>query len=792
MSTVPVCSSVSSAQNLVILVVDDDYAARLQMRFSLENEGLKVVEAESGLEALDYFRNNPVDLVLLDVIMPGIDGFMTCREIRSLPDGVHLPVIMITGLEDEGTINEAFNSGATDFVCKPINLLILGYRVRYWLRSAAVLQALQINQTRLFKAQEIARLGHWERNLTNGDFQLTCHNAEIFGLSVPYTYDSLFAPILPEEAAEARKRLDDACRDGARFSIQYRITLPGHGVRIILNQGEVVRKGASQTLHAVGIIQDITERQKADESLRDNERKWRAVFEHSPVGIVLLSSQSNIVDCNRRCAEIFGVARQHYLGINLLEKLPPGPLRQALQLALTGEGIHHFEGFYTSVFSGKEVYVNIVSERVSPELFVVVLADFSEQRQAMDAQEKLQVQLTQAQKMEAVGRLAGGVAHDFNNMLGVILGRTDIALDALAPDHPLVEDLQEIRIAANRSADLTRQLLAFASKQTASPKVLNLNDVVAGMLKMLQRLIGENINLLWQPGKDLRSIKIDPSQLDQILVNLCVNARDAIAGVGTITVSTELARWEETSCTGRKESAAGEYVLLTVTDDGCGMDEEILSSMFEPFFTTKAVGRGTGLGLATTYGIVKQNQGFINVASKPGKGSTFKIFLPPHRSNAEVTVENGHMVAAIEGCKTILLVEDEGTILSMITRMLEGLGYNVLAAPGPLEAISLAQKCNGKIDLLLTDVVMPEMNGRDLAGKILVLQPDVEILFMSGYTADIIANQGVVHEGVAFIQKPFSKRDLADKLCEILKKRECRDSAKSVCAEMIFGRERPE
>ena len=765
---IELAGAIPGSKSPVILVVDDDLAARLQMRFSLENEGMSVVEAETGLEALTYFRNNPVDLVLLDVVMPGIDGFMTCREIRSLPDGVHVPVVRITGLEDAETIKEAFDAGATDFVCKPLNLLILGYRVRYWLRSGAALQALQINQTRLFKAQEIARLGHWEKNLGNCDFQLTCHKPEMFGLSHPCTYDALFVPILAEDAAAARTLIDDACRDGAGFSVQYRIGLADGDVRILLNQGGVVRKGALQTRHVVGIIQDITDSQRVADSLRHSEKKWRAVFERSPVGIALFDNESNIIDCNENFTEIFGTARELYIGLNLFNTLPPGRMRETLQQALSSEdGVQRWEGLHTSFMNGKEVYLNIVSERVSPDLLVVVLADFSEQRRAILAQEKMQAQLTQAQKMEAIGRLAGGVAHDFNNMLGVILGRADMVLEQLEPSHPNVDDLLEIRSAAARSADLTRQLLAFARKQIITPQVLSLNDTVEGMLKMLQRLIGENIKLVWRPGKDLWPIKIDPSQIDQILANLCVNARDAIAGGGTITVATEHAFLDENSCTSPAEGQTGEYLLLSVTDDGCGMSAEILENLFEPFFTTKEMGKGTGLGLATVYGIVRQNHGFINVASQPQGGTTFRIYLPLDKDTVMPTPEKCQGAVA-EGCETILLVEDEPAILAMIKRMLERLGYNVLAASSPNEALSTAAQHSGKIDLLLTDVVMPEMNGRQLVAQMRALRPDIETLFMSGYTADIIANQGVVDEGLDFLQKPFSKKELAAKLRDML------------------------
>jgi PAS domain S-box-containing protein len=400
-------------------------------------------------------------------------------------------------------------------------------------------------------------------------------------------------------------------------------------------------------------------------------------------------------------------------------------------------------------------------------LLSICFAD-SDRRRTEEEKGKLQTQLTQAQKMESVGRLAGGVAHDFNNMLGVILGHTEMAMDKLDPSQPLYTQLLEIRKAAERSADLTRQLLAFARKQTIAPKVLDLNDTVEGMLKMLRRLIGEDIDLAWMPGKNLWPVKMDPSQIDQILANLSVNARSAIADVGKITIETQDITFDEAYCAAHTDFTPGEYVLLAVSDNGCGMDKETQSKLFEPFFTTKAVGEGTGLGLATVYGIVKQNNGFINVYSEPGHGTTFKIYLPRYFGKAEQIQAKGLASPAERGHETILLVEDEKAILKITTMMLEHLGYRVLAASTPGEAIRLAEQHAGELHLLMTDVVMPEMNGRDLARRLLSLYPDIKRLFMSGYTANVIAHHGVLEEGVHFIQKPFSIMNLADKLRETL------------------------
>jgi len=380
----------------------------------------------------------------------------------------------------------------------------------------------------------------------------------------------------------------------------------------------------------------------------------------------------------------------------------------------------------------------------------------------------MEAQLRQAQKMESVGRLAGGVAHDFNNMLGVILGHAELAMEELDQHHPIFNDLQQIHQAANRSTNITRQLLAFARQQIVSPKVIDLNETVADMLKMLLRLIGEDIDFAWLPGKQLWPIKIDPSQIDQILANLCVNARDAIAGVGKITVETESCKLDEEYCSALAGSVPGQYVKLDVSDNGSGMDKETMPKIFEPFFTTKGVNEGTGLGLATVYGIVKQNNGFVNVYSEQGQGTTFSIYLPRYMGNPNTEESDITAEPAKCGNETILLIEDDPSILNMTTTMLQRLGHTVLAAGTPSGAIRLADEHSGKIHLVLTDVIMPEMNGRILTEKLMVNRPELICLFMSGYTANVISTHGVLDNGVNFIQKPFAKRELATKIRQAL------------------------
>ena len=389
-------------------------------------------------------------------------------------------------------------------------------------------------------------------------------------------------------------------------------------------------------------------------------------------------------------------------------------------------------------------------------------------KQEETEREKLEAQLHQSQKLESIGHLAGGIAHDFNNMLSVISGYSEIVLSKMNASDPNYSRVQEINKAGKRSADLTRQLLTFARKQTIVPKILDLNVSVAGMLNMLQRLIGENIKLIWMPAANLWKVKMDPSQIDQILANLIVNTRDAISGIGKVIIEIGNAELDEAFCKGHLDFTPGKYVVLSVSDNGCGMSLEILEHIFEPFYTTKEVGKGTGLGLATVFGIVKQNNGFIDVYSEPGKGTTFKIYLPRHESE-NVGQEGKHeKTKRITGTETVLLVEDETAMLQFVKSQLEDLGYTVLTTDRPIKAIKIAGEYKGDIHLFMTDVVMPEMSGRDLKEKINQIRSGIKCLFMSGYSKDIMSHNGVLDEGIHFLQKPFTAEALSVKVREAL------------------------
>lgn len=439
-----------------------------------------------------------------------------------------------------------------------------------------------------------------------------------------------------------------------------------------------------------------------------------------------------------------------------------------------------YRQFWKTISSGEIWHGRLVNKRKDGKLYTedVTISPVTDPsgriinyvgvKREITAQLELEAQLRQSQKMESVGRLAGGVAHDYNNMLSIILGYTEMALQDTEASDQLQADLKEVYSAAERSADLTRQLLAFARKQTVEPRVLDLNTTVEGMLNMLRRLLGEDISLLWQPSAALWSVRMDPSQLDQILANLCVNARDAITGVGKIIIETANVMLDDLYCTLHLGAVAGAYVMLAVSDDGSGMDELTREQIFEPFFTTKQIGKGTGIGLSTVYGIVKQNDGYINVYSEPGEGTTFRIYIPREIVDA-ADEQSAAPAGPVPGNgETILLVEDEPILLTMTTLLLQRLGYRVLKASGPDAALQQASLHRGEIHLLLTDVIMPEMNGRELSLRITADDPGIRCLFMSGYTADVIAHQGVLDAGLHFLQKPMSLHELAAKVRQVL------------------------
>ncbi|MBT7161764.1 MAG: PAS domain S-box protein [Victivallales bacterium] len=554
------------------------------------------------------------------------------------------------------------------------------------------------------------------------------------------------------------------------------------GVRKWLSvDARIGQDGEDESFTIEGFTTDITERRRAEAARRASEALLMASQRLSKVGgwewdveQKAMSWTDQTYRIHEREPGVFtpGTPEQNARTTGAYRPEDAAKLLGCLQRCVEEGAPYDLEVPFTSA-AGRPLWIRTTAEPVRNEAGRVVkvignIMDVTERKRGEAERQRLQAQLVQAQRMESVGRLAGGVAHDFNNLLMGIMGYADLCRDEVAPDHPANEWLDAISNGARRSGDLTRQLLAFARKQTIAPEVLDLNGAVSGMLKMLRRFIGEDIKLVWHPDPGLSTVKMDPTQLDQILANLTVNARDAISGVGTVTIDTQNITVDESYCTSHADAIPGDYAMLTVSDDGSGMEKETLANLFEPFFTTKEVGKGSGLGLATVYGIVRQNGGFISVRSELGQGTVFRIHLPAHSLVRVPVVAPKSMGLPPTGTETVLMAEDEALVLDSARRILKGLGYTVLAAPGPAEAIQLAGEYEGDIDLLLTDVVMPEMNGHDLCDRLVGSRPRMKCLYMSGYAADVLSPNGVLEEGVHFIQKPFSRAELATKVREAI------------------------
>jgi len=517
--------------------------------------------------------------------------------------------------------------------------------------------------------------------------------------------------------------------------------------------------------------QRLTQLEQAREELRRSEENLRTVFHAIPDAIFITDLAGGILEANEAMLTLFGVSRADFRtfsstdyalletdGRSALEEREENMarLKRDRHLLLEWRARRPRDG---STF---EVEGSLRLARwYDQEVVISVVRDITERK-------RLEAMLRQSQKLDALGQLAGGMAHDTNNMLGVILGYASLLGDKLAADPESLTDLAQIRKAALRSSDLIRQLLAFARKQTIQPRLVDLNTLIEDTQRMLRRLIGENIALVWKPATALWNVWVDPSQIDQILANLTVNARDAIAGTGTITLETTNLEVDEVYCQAHPEAVPGSYAVLSITDSGQGMTPEVQARIFEPFFTTKESGRGTGLGLAMVYGILRQNEGFITIYSIPGHGTTFRLHFPRCRAAEpdrglepdETPLPGGH--------ETILLVEDEEDLLGLQQTLLERAGYRVLPASSPLDAQYLAQRERGRIQLLVTDLVMPDMNGWELHQWISLLIPGLPTLFMSGYPADTLPGQNGLGLDRTFLQKPFSRRDLLLKVRQLL------------------------
>lgn len=865
-----------------VLVIDDQIAAFGAILDYLVDCGLDILVAQDGERGLERARYTRPDLILLDVRMPGIDGFETCRRLKMDDRTRQIPVIFMTSLTEMKDKLTGFAAGGVDYITKPLQMEEVLVRLKTHLTLYRLQQQLEAQNAQL--QQEVAQRRRTEESLRQAQVgleqrvevrthelrqaneQLTLEIEErkraeaalrqseeryrnlvesapdvIYTLSTESTITSLnpafetitgwsraewqgrpFSPLLHPDDLPLIQIVHDQLMQSK--------TPPIFELRILTREGSYIVGEFTTTplLHdetvvgVLGIARNITRRKRAEEKIQRRNRELALLNQVIAASVTETEAEAILEIACRELAATFDVPQAAATLLNaekteavVVAEYLEGDRPTAMDQSIPVEDNSSFQYLLNHktplvvddaqndprlvtirsfvqqrgivslllvplIIKG-EVVGSLELDAVEPRRFsteeVGLAWSAADQvsgvlaRLRLDQErQRLETQYHQSQKMEALGQLTGGVAHDFNNILTVILGNCGFIGSGLDQDHPLQQEVGQIQKAAERASSLTRQLLTFSRQQNLQPTLLNLNDTVTHIEKMLRRLIGENIDLVTKLEPQLKAVKADPGQLEQVIVNLVVNARDAMPTGGKITIETANIHLDDNHTFPLCETSVGSCVMLAVTDTGHGMDKSIQNHIFEPFFTTKAPGQGTGLGLATVYGIVKQSGGNIAVYSEPGLGATFKVYLPTGKTTFKSQAAPTFHIVDRGGSETILLAEDEEAVRRLVRLELQDKGYTVLETDSGSEALSLARQHEGQINLLITDVVMPSMNGRELARQIKQLYPQIKVLFMSGYTDDAVARHGVLTTQVEFLSKPFSQKELTRRVRQILDK----------------------
>jgi PAS domain S-box-containing protein len=742
-----------------VLVAAGDPAERAGLTRALAAGGLGVAEAAGADEAVRRAAAEKPHLILLGTSLRDLCRAEVCNGLRADPATAAIPVLLLSAAGDLHGDQLIVTAPPADLVARAQSLIRL-HRAEEQARVAR--REAHEAQTRL-----AALVEHSADPIVSADLggRITSWNGaaeRLYGYAAAEVLGRPLAALVPPdrvgELHDVRARLvrgetvppfetGPPPRDGRRIDVSLRLS--------------AVRDRAGQVVGASGIHRDITERKRAEEALRQSEEAYRTLFERNPYPMFVYDRQTlAYLAVNDAAVQQYGYTREEFLAMTLKDIRPPEDVPALLEALVRSRPELERAGVWRHrKKDGSLIDVEIVAHALSfggRPAGIVMAYDVTERR-------RLEEQFLQAQKMEAVGRLAGGVAHDFNNLLTVINGYADMLLEDLGEDAPPAAHARAIRGAGERAAALTQQLLAFGRKQIVSPRLLDLNAVVADAARLLGRLIGEDILLELDLRPGLGRVRADPNQLQQVILNLAVNARDAMPRGGRLALSTADAVLDERTAGVRP----GPYLLLSVTDTGHGMSDEVRQHLFEPFYTTKGLGRGTGLGLATVYGVVKQAGGHIEVETSPGAGTTFRVYLP-RAADPEPQQAPAPAGAGAPGGATILLAEDEDSVRALAREVLRTAGYTVLAARDGAEAVEMAERHPGRIDLLVSDVIMPGLGGRELAERLLARDPRLKVLYLSGYVEDAVVRHGVARQEVHFLPKPFSPAVLAEKVREVL------------------------
>ena len=746
---------------------DDAYLIRelLTVRTATDIELEWVDRLESGLTRLVEIKT---DVVLLDLSLPDSHGLETLDKIQA--QAADVPIIVLTGLDDEGMAVQAVRKGAQDYLIKGRSD---GYglvrAIQYAIERKQSEKAVRDSETRLRAIINTALDAVIGINAQGIIIDWNPRAEVIFGWARGEALGKKLADLIipPRYRQEHERGLQHFLRTGEGLALNRSIEVAGlrrDGTELPLEISiSPLKLGETYVFNA--FLSDITERKRAEE----NRVRLASIVESSEDAIISKTLDGIVTSWNRGAERTFGYTADEAIGKPIGFLIPQDRLDEESQIikrVKQGEHVTNFETVRRRK-DGKEINIALTISPIKDGAgmiigFSMIVRDITEQK-------SLEAQLRQSQKMEGVGQLAGGIAHDFNNLLTVINSYSAMVLGELDFSNPFVRNgIEQIKEAGHRAALLTRQLLMFSRQQVLEPKVLDLNEIVSNIAKLLRRLIGEDITQVLCLHPALGRVKIDPGQMEQVIMNLAVNARDAMAGGGQLTIETENIELDNAYARKHARVQPGPYVMLAVSDTGCGMDADTQARIFEPFFTTKGPGKGTGLGLATVYGIVKQSGGNIWVYSELGKGTTLKIYFPRVEKTSELPEAGPAPAELPRGSETVLLVEDEEMVRALAQAILERSGYTVLAAKNVTDALRFAEEGPHAIHLLLTDTIMPVMNGPELAKRFRAIRPETKILFMSGYTDNVISYTAALEPGTAFLQKPFTPQTLTHKVHEVL------------------------
>lgn len=767
----------TSSVPIQILLVEDNPADARRVKEMLreaEPEWITLTHAEQLREAVGLLQRQGFDAILLDLSLPDSKGLGTFVQAQAAAHDV--PIVVLSELMDEEVQLRAVAAGAQDYLIKDkVDSQVLYYAIRYAIERHRIEKALRASQARLGQVLTSSPAVLYATRLTPNGFVPTWVSDNIERLTGHPAVDAI-APtwwtehIHPDDQARVLFQLGRLRSEG-HLSTEYRFRSADGTYRWFLDESRLQLDDTAQPIEVFGAWLDVTEQKEAESALKESEQRFRGLAENvRDVSFIHDPATGRALYLSPAYETVFGQSREYaYSTPNAwLEGLhPDDAARMRGSLLTAGEEQRPSENIFRVV--RPDGAVRWIRGRATPVLgesgklvrIVGIAEDITELR-------RTQEQLFHSQKLEAVGRLAAGVAHDFNNLLTVIIGYGDLVMQDLKEIDPLRENVDQMLQAASRAAELTKQLLAFSRQQVLESQVLDINALVANMDPMLRRLIGRDVQLKSVLGQAVGAVRADSAQLELVLLNLVVNSRDAMPEGGRLTVETANVHLDGAYVASHEPVPAGSYVMLAVTDTGSGMAEEVLARIFEPFFTTKEAGKGTGLGLATVYGIVRQSAGYVCVESELGKGTTFKIYLPLVAETPEALVVRAAGVESLRGSETVLLVEDEGMVRSLARVALTNRGYVILEAANGAEALLVSEHHREPIHLLATDVSMPGMTGPELAERLKLLRPEIRVLFLSGFSDWSVVHRGDLGPGVGFMQKPFTPNSLARKVRQVL------------------------